>query len=228
MFKGPGPDIPSRSIMAVFDFDGTLTRYDSYLSYLIAHAVARPARFPQMWALPLDVICCKLGLQDNSWLKQRFLQAVLGGLTAADLRQSTERFLDRLLANGLRRKAVDALKAHQSCGHRTVLLSASPALYVQRAAERLGFSDCLCTVAEWDTGGVLTGCLAGPNCYGEEKVRRLSELVGAERQAWHIVAYGDHRSDLPLLKSADAGCLINPSRVLARKAVEANLRVLYW
>jgi phosphoserine phosphatase len=49
---------------------------------------------------------------------------------------------------------------------------------------------------------VHTGDLALPNCYGAEKSRRLSDLLG-EREAYTLYAYGDSTGDRELLAMAD-------------------------
>lgn len=220
------PDTPVA--VGVFDLDGTLTRSDTYLGYLLGVLRLRPARLLRTWRLPFDVLLFTCQLKDNSWLKQRFLGAVLGGLTDADLRHWTQRFVDRLMEDGLRQAGLAALRHHQSRAHRTILLSASLDIYVREIAARLEFSDCICTSAEWDADGRLTGRLAGENCHGPEKLRRMERLFGPARQHAHVVAYGDHRSDLPVLRWADRGVLVNPSPSLARAARQMDLSTVAW
>jgi phosphatidylglycerophosphatase C len=63
----------------------------------------------------------------------------------------------------------------------------------------------LCTELETH-GGALTWRMAGANCHGEEKVRRLQAwLAGRDgaRAPAIVHAYGDSRGDLPLLNLAD-------------------------
>jgi phosphatidylglycerophosphatase C len=50
--------------------------------------------------------------------------------------------------------------------------------------------------------GRVTGRLAGANCYGPEKVRRLLAL-NPERESYTLFAYGDGRGDRELLAAAD-------------------------
>lgn len=220
--------MPSRPTLAVFDLDGTLAQYDTFVRYLGGALRERPARVLRTVGLPLDVARFKARLQDNTWLKKRFLAAILGGLSEAELRPWTERFVDQLITTGLRPAGVKRLREHQAQGHRTILLSASPDLFVRQIADRLQFADCLCTVTARDGHGRCTGDLEGANCYGAEKVRRLEALVSSGRGGVHVVAYGDHRSDLPLLRWADEGYLVNPSPSLAREAAGSNVSVLSW
>ena len=50
--------------------------------------------------------------------------------------------------------------------------------------------------------GLLTGRFLTPNCYGQEKVRRILALH-PDRSAYHLTAYGDSRGDRELLAFAD-------------------------
>jgi phosphoserine phosphatase len=50
--------------------------------------------------------------------------------------------------------------------------------------------------------GRVTGRLAGVNCYGPEKVRRLLAL-NPERESYTLFAYGDGRGDRELLAAAN-------------------------
>lgn len=217
-----------RAIVAAFDLDGTLTRYDTYLRYLLGFLLRNPGRIGRTGRLPLDVIAYKIGARDNTWLKKRFLAAILAGMTDGDLHAWTQRFIDRLIAHGLRWRAIEKLRQHQLAGDRTILLSASPDIYVREIADRLGFSECVCTIAERDQAGRVTGNLTGANCYGLEKQRRMESLLGIGRAGVHVIAYGDHRSDLPLLRWADDGIVVNPSRALGRMARQFQLETVHW
>jgi phosphoserine phosphatase len=50
--------------------------------------------------------------------------------------------------------------------------------------------------------GKLTGSFLTPDCSGEEKVKRIKEMYFLE-QYEKIYAYGDTKSDLPMLELAD-------------------------
>ena len=218
----------ARRTMAVFDFDGTLTRSDSFVRFLSLVLIEYKTRLASCWGLPLDVTRHLLGWRDNTWLKQRFMNRILRGLNDNDLAPITLRLRDELLHRGFRPKAIAELRRHTALGHRTVLLSASLDIYLGPIASHLGFSDCVCTVAEREGNGILTGRLHGANCYGVEKVRRLTELIGRERELWHVVAYGDSAADLALLATADESYMVNASGTLARKSVAINARVIRW
>ena len=74
---------------------------------------------------------------------------------------------------------------HRQAGHRVVIVSASPTVYLDAAGRRLGVDAVLATELEVGADGRLTGRLAGPNCRGEEKVKRLQAwLDGSGREGF--------------------------------------------
>lgn len=214
--------------IAIFDLDGTVTRYDTYRRFLLYCLQRRPSRLGWSALLLFDIVRYKLGLRDNAWLKMRFLTAVLAGADERELRPLVEDFVGRTLARGMRAGAVRALAQHRAEGHRLVLLSASPDVYVADIAERLGFEQWLCTQCERDPQGRLTGRLVGANCYGPEKCRRIERHLGPSRAALRVVAYADHESDLPLLYWADEPVLVNPSRKTRRALIGHSMKVVSW
>src|SRR5258706_45686 len=97
----------------------------------------------------------------------------------------------------LRPKALEKLAWHRSRGHWCVLLSASPALYVEPWARAAGFDEVLATRLRYDADGHVAG-LDGENCRGEEKVRRLEAQYG-ELAGLEMVGYGDSPADRAFL-----------------------------
>jgi phosphatidylglycerophosphatase C len=100
------------------------------------------------------------------------------------------------------------LTEHLTAGHRVILLSASPDLYVEAVGRALGIPEVLCTRVRrapdgWD------GALDGPNCKGDEKLARLRAHLGANTWPGESFAYGDSKSDLPVLRWATHGFLVN-------------------
>src|SRR5690606_33862516 len=85
------------------------------------------------------------------------------------------------------------------------LVSASYDAYLLGLAEALGAEAVLSTRLEV-CDGTCTGHLAGANCRGPEKVRRLHAWLaeqGLDRSAVTVWAYGDSNGDRELLADAD-------------------------
>jgi len=214
-----------RSVV-IFDLDGTLTRRDSYLTYLAGFLLRHPRRLTRILPLPWAVLKFALGRLNNTELKQRFLSAVLAGASQSAVENWTETFADRLIATGLRRDALARLAHYRQRGDRLVLLTASLDLYVHEVGRRLGFDHVLCTKAEW-VDGRLSGKLAGPNHHGEEKVRCLLQLK-QEYAGTMVIAYADHHSDMSFLRLADQGTLVNGTPKALRLAKREGLPCATW
>jgi len=189
-------------VLAVFDFDGTLTRRDSLLPFL--WKVAGPIKF--IWnatVLLPTLLRYALGTLENGPAKERVLGQFLAGKSVEEIQSMAESFAAEWVPSLLDPEAMERLRWHQAQGHTTVLASASPELYVRPWAEAEGFDKALGTRLETE-GGVFTGQFATPNCHGPEKPRRL-EAAGFDPGSVTVYAYGNSRGDRELLDMADHG-----------------------
>ncbi len=197
------PVTATAPVVAAFDFDGTLTRRDTFMPFL-----ARGLGWPRfVWAilrcLPW-LIGYALRLVPNDIAKQKIMLQTLQGKSTAEMDAWTDRWLANDFPGQLRDWTMSRLAWHQEAGHCCVMVSASPDIYLERVARQLGFDGLICT--EMDVvSGVLTGHMRTPNCYGEQKVLRLTawmhERFGTEA-GFTIYAYGDTSGDKPMLAMA--------------------------
>ena len=196
------PAEEDRRVVAVFDFDGTLTRRDSLLPFL--WQVAGPWAFIWNGAVLLPTLLqYALGILENGPAKERVLGQFLAGKPTGEIRAVAESFAAERVPSLLDPEAERRLRWHQEQGHTTVLVTASPELYAQPWAEAEGFDKALGTRLE-TKDSVFTGQFATPNCYGSEKTRRL-EVEGPDLRGTAVYAYGNSRGDRELLDMADRG-----------------------
>ncbi|MGC2166916.1 MAG: HAD-IB family hydrolase [Gallionella sp.] len=190
-----------RPVVAAFDFDGTLTRRDTLLPFLIS-TLGTTAVLQHAIALVPTLAAYGLGLIGNGVAKEKVFIRCLSGMQIEILRQRTARFTEQSLPELLRSRAIQRLEWHKRRGHRCVVISASLELYVEPWARQVGFDDVIATRLETGEDGRITGRLSGENCYGLEKVRRLEALMGA-RESYSLYAYGDSEGDRALLSFSD-------------------------
>jgi phosphatidylglycerophosphatase C len=219
-------DAPKKT--AIFDLDGTITRKDTYVSFLLNFLLSHPLRLIISSHLLLAVIFYKMGFRDNTWLKVTFLRTILGGISRNEVHRCAIKFVDILVKKGLNQGALQAINKHQKAGDHLILLSASFDFYVQEIGRRLVFDEIICTRAEWDDKDRVTGNLTGKNCYGSNKIERLEEYFSDRADNWSTTVYTDHHSDLPLLEWADHGVAVNPTRILLQKAQAKGLKIEEW
>jgi len=213
-------------VLALFDLDGTITRRDTLLPYVVGFLLRRPQRLPRLWRVLPASMRFLLRRADRGELKSALLRAALGGCGRAELDAWTAQFVTGLVRQGLFGDARAAIAAHRRQGDTLALLSASIDLYVPAIGKALGFAEVLCTGVEW-SGERLVGRLTTPNRRGVEKVRCLAELRARHPQL-PITAYGNTLSDLAHLALADRGVLVNGSRRARRAARHAGVDCRVW
>jgi phosphatidylglycerophosphatase C len=186
--------------LAAFDFDGTITTSDSLRDF-VRHTVGN-ARFAMgvLLALP-SLVGMLVGLCDRATAKARFLVATIGGMARTELEVAAQQYAARRLPALIRPEMAARINEHKRRGHRLILVSASPALYLKHWAVATGFDAVLATELELRDGR-FSGRLASPNCWGPEKARQLQQWFGND-QPRVLFAYGDSRGDQEMLALAD-------------------------
>jgi phosphatidylglycerophosphatase C len=212
-------------VVAVFDLDGTITRGDTYLSFLIHTLRRRPHRATRLIGLLLAAGRFKLGRLSNDELKSIFLTAIVGGSRRDEVARHVDSFLPRCLHRMIKPEALARIEWHRSRGHRLVLASASVDLYVTRLGAHLRFDETISTRTAWQDDR-LTGALDGPNLRGEAKLAAVRAIIGDTRP--EVFAYSDHHSDLPLLQFADQAVAVDPSPRLLAGAKANGIKIEYW
>ena len=216
----------ARRGLAVFDLDGTITRHDTLVPYVLGFLRSHPARLPGLLFPVPTLVRFALRQADRDDLKSALIRGTLGGCTRAELDAWTARFVPRLLAAGVRSDALSCIARHRARGDVLVLMSASVDLYVPAIGHALGFDEVVYTELRWQ-GERLEGSLAGPNCRGAEKARALKALLG-RHPGFEVTAYGNAASDFGHLCLADHGVLVNGSRRTRRIAEGLGLSCATW
>jgi len=192
----------SKPIVAVFDFDGTITYADSFLPFL-RHLSGRIGFWSGMLGLSPALLAHATGRLANWETKERFLIRFVKGRRPEDLAGPAREFVEKRLPRLINPRSMEQVEWHRAQGHRLLLLSASPEIYLRHWADSNGFEKALGTRLE-EADGIFTGRIAGRNCHGEEKIARLRGELG-ELSDYEIYSYGDSRSDRPLLERVDHG-----------------------
>jgi phosphatidylglycerophosphatase C len=194
----------SKTAVAAFDFDGTLTHRDTLGPFLI-RCLGWPRFLRALFLSAPWLAAYTLRLMSNHKAKARLLQVGLAGLSQAHVQRAADDFVHNYLPGQWQVWGLQQLVQHQRLGHRCVIVSASPGIYMHAVAASLGVDAVLCTELELRDGRY-TGAMATPNCHGEQKLLRLQAWLRAnlgEGALPELHAYGDTRGDLPMLHLAD-------------------------
>lgn len=212
---------------AFFDMDRTLTRSGTWSRYMFSVNKTRPLFYLRLPLLAVHAIAYKLGFQSRQSVKEQGLKT-LRWADRKELEHAANRFADREIQQGLRRRARAVLDKHRLAGDRLVMATAAVDLVARPIAEKLGIEIVICTELEWSEQGRLTGQLKGPNCYGAAKLDRIRAVASEHQFQSPTTGYSDHVSDRPFLEWVDHGVAVNPSRGLARIADNAGFRIEDW
>lgn len=186
-------------IVAAFDFDGTLTDTDS-LPCFLRHCIGNFRFLKAVAEASPALIGFKRGTVERQRAKEALLTATLRGRTTYEVQAWATSFINQKLPLIIRPPALDRLRWHQNQGHRIVIVSASPSVYIKPWAMANGVHAVLSSELE-HINKRYTGKLANNNCWGPEKVSRLREWWHKDKPEF-VYAYGDSRGDHEMLSIA--------------------------
>lgn len=179
-----------------FDFDGTLTRRDTLLEF-IRFACGNVATAAGFLLLSPLIVLMKLRLYPNYKAKQRLFSLFFRGI-------SIERF-DALCARFaaerrdlLRPEGIKTMRKAREEGKTVAVVSASIDNWVAPFFPGVTVIGTKIEVKD----GHITGRFLTNNCYGQEKVNRLTAIF-PDRRNYRLTAFGDSRGDRELLAFAD-------------------------
>lgn len=211
--------------IACFDLDGTITHRDTLFPLVLRILARRPPRLLRLLGVAPGAIRFLVD-RDRAALKQSLLRRTLRGMSREALRPLCASFVSDTIERGCFRDAKAMIRRHRDAGHYLVLMSASVDFYVPEFGRQLGFDHVISTGVRFD-GDVLEGTLTTPNRRGEEKARCFAALV-AERDDTDTFAYGNSDSDLPHLRLARHGVLVNGSHSARRAAAALGVASVDW
>ncbi len=209
--------------LAIFDFDGTLLRGNSWHLFFGYALRVRPWRAPDLIAT--------LGLRRCRLLSARCLQErVLGlwrGCSPADQEALGRLVYGRWIKPALRPAGLAELRRCRDEGCEVVLVTGAFDFLVRPFVEEQSIRLWRATCTRF-AASVFSGRLAEDSLRGPAKIVALRELVADRAVDWPVSrAYGDEASDLPLLGLVGSPHWIRSSSVLPPE-LPAGTLVLSW
>ncbi|PHS56186.1 MAG: HAD-IB family hydrolase [Sulfurimonas sp.] len=185
--------------LALFDFDGTLTKKDS-LSEFLKYSVNREKYLLSMFKFLPYFIMYKLKLLRNDISKEKLFETFYAGMDEAEFKQISSNYSLKILDKLINKDRLEILKKHQKNGDRVIIVSASMKSWLQPWCDKNSI-ELLCTELEF-INSKITGKFLTKNCYGDEKVNRIKKHLNLE-QFNTIYVYGDSAGDDAMLALAD-------------------------
>ena len=217
-----------KKIGAFFDFDETLLEVESSrvgIQYLYDEGHVN------LWFI-IKVLTANFFYKHNIISDEtmaRFLMRFYRSKELALFEESAPQFYQNHLKPCLAPNIVERVREHHRKGHILVLISASVRYYLQPVAEDLGFHHLLCTDLEVGSNGLLTGRPDGPVCLNSHKkthAEKLARTADIDLEASY--AYGNHQSDIPLLKTVGNPIAVEPTPLLEKTAREKGWPILTY
>lgn len=185
------------SPIAFFDFDGTITRHDTLITF--GRFARGDAHFiKSLLSASPWLVLWKIGLIGNALAKEKLFGHLFKGMGSEEFHSLAEAFATEIDGD-LRPDTMAVLKRHRAQAHRIVIVSASIGTWIEPWAKRHGIDCVIATQVEVDGEGRLTGHFATPNCHGREKVRRIKAIF-TELGNVKTYAYGDSAGDDAMLQ----------------------------
>ena len=159
----------------------------------------------------------------------QFLREFARRLKGVEVRELTDAVDGRYAAwlrKTLRPEALQRIAEHRAAGHRTMLVTGVPAPFVAPLADL--FDEIVATPLE-ESGGVLTGYLAGPPVVDEARAAWLLRHAEAEGMTLaESYGYGDSQADVGWLSLLGHPSAVDPDLGLYAEAKRRRWPILDW
>ena len=207
--------------LALFDFDGTLIPGDSvayYMRYVRKKRAATAGEFlSALWA------AAKYGMKRMSDADSKTVALAFRKRHDAKYLDALDReFVKTVLLPKVYAEGKKRIAQHRQEGKVLAMVSASTENYMRFVAEALGFDALLATPIEPD------GAIKN-NCKGKAKIGRIEAWLnenGLTADFASSCAYGDSKSDLPMLRLVGHPMQVNPKKALRKLA--PDMPVINW
>ena len=189
----------NNNVIAFFDFDGTITKKDSFLEFL-KYSKGKIEFIKVLIILSPLIISFFFNKTTNQSLKEAFLRYYFNNWEFDKFKTIAENYSINEIDKIIKPKALKRIKWHQNNGHKVVVVSASIESWLKIWCQKNNLK-LIATKLE-KKGNKITGKFDGKNCYGPEKVIRIKESYNLQ-EFTRIYSYGNSSGDFEMLKIAN-------------------------
>lgn len=190
----------NKKVIALFDFDGTITTKDSLGAFLVYNfGIIKCGLIYTIYA-PVHLLY-KLKFISSTSAKNFLLPFFLKNVSVIQFEKMCTDFCKKKLPGMIYSKATERIQWHQQKDHEVVIVSASVYDWIEPWATTVEIKKLITSNLEI-INNKLTGKLSGKNCNDEEKVVRIKKEI-PDIDEYEIWAYGNSKSDLFMLAMAD-------------------------
>jgi phosphatidylglycerophosphatase C len=215
-------------VIKVFDLDKTITRADTFIPFLITWYLKNPRISIKLLILPWHIFCFFWNQRSRSQLKEIFLIAFMGRADISKIDAHCEYFANKIIESHCHPAALELISRCQMKGEKLILASASLDIYVGKIGKKLGFLKTFATKCEVKDDLIFTGYLPNGTLRGSKKSEVVKAYISENYKTANVTAYSDHLFDLPLLKFANKGVVVNPNFSLNKIAKLNRFTIERW
>ncbi|WP_050606956.1 HAD-IB family hydrolase [Clostridium niameyense] len=209
--------------LAIFDVDYTLTKQETLIQFYKFMLRKNPFLIKHIPKILISGILYGFKILEAGKAKEIFI-GFIDGITEEDMQNYVKEFYKNKLSKILYKDAIDTMRKLKRNGFKVYLISASAEFYLNELYNIKEVDKIIGTKFTVEDG-YYNRKMKGENCKGEEKVKRLKEVLKEENIDVDFKAsymFSDSLADLPLFKLVGHPYLIN-----SRKKYN-NIKVLKW
>lgn len=196
--------------LAIFDVDFTLTRRETLIELYLFMLKSKPSLIRHIPKSIKASFFYLFKVYDLTKAKESFISFV-DGIKEEDMKNIVKEFYEKRLSKILYKDAIDMIIKLKNEGYKIYLISASPEFYLKELYN-IKEVDCVIGTKVNVKDGIIRSGFEGVNCKGEEKVKRLMEVINNKNlkvDFKNSYMFSDSLSDKPLFDKVGKPYLIN-------------------
>ncbi len=203
--------------LALFDFDGTLCKKDSFTGFIF-YALSKRHIVKQGLKILPWIQAYYLNIYPANSMRIKLFNAMFKNADANEIITLAQEYAPVLLEH-LNHKIYKQFLQHKKNGDEIVIVSASIDIYLTIICELLKVK-LICTETEI-LNGKLTGQYLTPDCSCEQKSLRILEQYNLDYYQ-HVYAYGNSNEDLEMCSLADFAYIVGKDQHLPKILNQKN------
>ncbi len=209
--------------LAIFDVDYTLTKKETLMEFYLFMLKKNPKLIRHLPRSLVSVFFYVFKVLNAGKAKENFI-AFIDGVEEVEMKKMVEEFYEKRLSKIFYKDAMDTIKKLKSEGCKIYLISASAEFYLNELYNIKEVDKVIGTKFTCEDGKY-SRRIIGENCKGEEKVKRLMEVLKSENievDFKNSYMFSDSVSDMPLFDLVGNPYLIN------YKKNHDKVKILNW
>ncbi|MGL5742372.1 MAG: HAD family hydrolase [Legionella sp.] len=214
-----------KEIVAIFDFDGTLSSGSSglrFFRYLLgkktySHIMKRNF----FWNL------LYLSTWGNRYALNKITRSIFRDKSHEEILHYAEKYSKKIMPKFHYEQIMQRLDWHQKQGHRIILITGALDIYITPWAKQVEIKEVFATRLEVSSEGLLTGNIENGIYLGKNKLSALQKLLG-EHENYITYVYADSYSDRFLLAAANYAYWIRDPNESLDKSLLNSKKLQRW